>query len=68
MLPIDKLNSQKELIDLAINHGYLPQSSMAGVGVIAQALAELGYGNMLKPGCSGCVMDLMKVANRILKQ
>jgi hypothetical protein len=67
MNPYQRLHNQRALIELATKHHYIPQSSSAAFGEILSALKEIDPNTRLESGCSGCVMEIIKTAERHLK-
>jgi hypothetical protein len=67
MTPLQRLYNQRELINLATEHQYIPQSSNANFGEVLAALREIDPNIKLDAGCSGCIMEIIKKASRLLK-
>lgn len=63
MTPQERIYKNRDLIDLIIKNEYLPQISNAQFGEIVKALKELNPSARYEPGCNGCIMDIVRVAN-----
>jgi hypothetical protein len=63
MTPHETLLKNEDTIKLVIEHGYLPQKSSGPFGEILCALREIDKDAKYDPGCSGCISEIVKMAN-----
>lgn len=58
----ERLVMHEGLVDLIINHQYVPEKSQANFNELLGALRELNPGAKYDPGCSGCLMTIAQRA------
>lgn len=62
MTPKERLLSHEQLVNLIINHQYIPQASQENWRDLLGAMTELYPGGDYEPGCAGCLMDIANKA------
>jgi hypothetical protein len=71
MTPQEKLLQHEELINLIVEHGYIPGRSEAAFGEVICALKEIAPSGNYRTDCSGCISETVKMADihlRIYKE
>lgn len=63
MSPQERLLRNEDIIKLVLEHEYLPQASSVGFGEILGALREINPTAKYDTGCSGCMMEIVRMAN-----
>lgn len=63
MTPHQKLLKNEELLKLILEHQYVPQVSQSNFNEMLGALREIDPAGKYDPACSGCVMEIAKMAN-----
>lgn len=64
----ERLLSQEALVNLIIEHKFIPQKSAQDFNVLLCALRELQPSAKFDPGCSGCMIDIAQSAKRLIEQ
>jgi hypothetical protein len=62
MTPIERLIQQEALVDLIIDHQYVPQRSAQNFNEMLAALREVNPGGIYNPSCHGCMSDIARSA------
>ena len=68
MNPRDILLKHEDLINLVVEHQYIPHTSQANFNEVLGAMREINPNAKYDPGCSGCVADIIKAANFLLQE
>ncbi len=66
MTPIERLINQEALVDLILEHNYIPQKSAQGWNEMLAALREVNPGAKYDPGCQGCMLDIARAAKMFI--
>lgn len=66
MSPQERIYKHKDLIELALEHGYIPHASQANFGEVKAALQEID-GISRDGSCHGCISEVIRCANVHLK-
>lgn len=62
MTPIEKIAKHRDLLNLVLEHEYIPQSRQQNFGEVVQAMQELNPNAKYNLNCQGCVIDLIRMA------
>jgi hypothetical protein len=62
MTPIERLIQQEALVDLIIEHQYVPQRSAQNFNQMLAALREVNPGAIYNPACQGCMSEIARAA------
>jgi hypothetical protein len=62
MTPIERLIEQEALVDLIIEHQYVPQRSAQNFNQMLAALREVNPGAKYDPACQGCMSEIARSA------
>jgi hypothetical protein len=62
MTPIERLIEQEALVDLIIEHQYVPQRSAQNFNQMLAALREVNPGARYDPACQGCMSEIARSA------
>lgn len=62
MTPIERLIEQEALVDLIIEHQYVPQRSAQNFNQMLAALREVNPGAIYNPACQGCMSEIARAA------
>jgi hypothetical protein len=63
MTPHETLAQHEDLIKLVLEHQYLPQAESGKFGEVIAALRLIDPAAKYDPGCSGCIQDIIRMAN-----
>lgn len=63
MTPQERIAKHEDLIKLVIEHEYIPASSQGNFGEVVAALREIDPTAKYDTGCSGCIADIIRMAN-----
>lgn len=66
MTPQETLLKHEDLINLIIDHQYIPHHSQANFGEVKAAIEEITK-TKYEQGCSGCITEMVRIANIHLK-
>ena len=62
MTPIERLIEQESLVDLILEHQYVPQRSAQNFNQMLAALREVNPGAKYDPACQGCMSEIARAA------
>jgi len=68
MKPQETLLRHEALIKLMLEHEYIPAASQANFNEMLGALREIDPVSKYDPGCSGCMLEIAKMANIHLQE
>lgn len=64
---LEQLKKHEQLLDLMVNHGYVPQGSHIHVIELSNLFTALGKGK-INNSCGSCLFDMANVLYRMLKE
>lgn len=63
----ETLVKHEQLVDLILNHGYIPQKDQQNFNEVIAALRNLDPQGKYDPGCSGCMTEIAMAAKKRIK-
>ena len=67
MTAVERIAKHRDLIDLVINHDYMPSGNHDAFMDIANALREINKGGVINTNCSSCIREVFQMAAAHLK-